>query len=554
MPPIPLTFAYMRGKSSIASRFSLPTLISVMVLALIGIIIIQYLWIDRTVTEKQNLIDQKVYQAVKNVDRQLSDFHVLAFTTDSLLRMGSDFYLDTRFNSKKDSFHQSLFLDDESLDCCYTDQEAAASLFEHYVRKGKKDKVKKDKDSGRIFRIELNSSINSDDEDFFKDNGGAFVGFQNFHAAMDSLDNHLNMIAEVGDLFDRIAIELRGGMTEGRLDSAKIAQFIKKEFKSSGLEPPNAWTLYDTYEKETVVQPKEKMNWDFDIPLFTNDIMHPGQYHLQLNTSNNNELIWADIRSMILMSLLFIAIIFFAFAFAIRLVIKHKKISQIKSDFINNMTHEFKTPLASISIAADSIVHPSVRNHADQIDKYVEVIQAEKTKLNDHVERILEVASLDKDSLDIPTEEVSINEIVKSSTQKLSLLLEERQVELSIDERGEAKILGNEFYLERVFTNIIENSIKYSRDKAEISISIEQNEDQVEVSISDNGIGMDKKQIEKVFDNFYRVQSGNVHNTKGFGLGLSYAKLITEKLKGTISMEGQLNKGCTVKLKFPLAA
>jgi two-component system phosphate regulon sensor histidine kinase PhoR len=132
--------------------------------------------------------------------------------------------------------------------------------------------------------------------------------------------------------------------------------------------------------------------------------------------------------------------------------------------------------------------------------------------------------------------------------------LEENQAQLSIDEEADIRILGNDFYLERVFMNIIENSIKYAKESAQISIRLFVSQNIAHIHLADQGIGMDQKQIDRVFDNFYRAQSGNVHNTKGFGLGLSYAKLITEKLGGSIKMEGQLNKGCTVKLKFPLQA
>ena len=510
-------------------------------MALLGIIIIQYLWIDRTVSEKQKLIREKVYQSVAKVDQKLSDDHLLSLAMDTLFNEGVDFHTVNGFTTDTDSFPPRNLITQRRI---------------HEVTS----------DSGAVIKIELNSQLKGSKEGDRALIVGDTAHMSDFGELEVKLDNTLDTISHVFEnmndwhfvhdltnLFARVAVELKDDLGKSRLDSSKVDELLAGEFEENGLEKPNAWKMVDDLEKETVIQPSEEMDWEYDIPIFQNDVVHPGRYHLQINASNNSSLIWAEIRSMIIMSLIFIAIIFVAFVFAIRLVIKHKKISQIKSDFINNMTHEFKTPLASISIAADSIVHPNVRNQPEQIEKYIEVIQAEKSKLNDHVERILEVASLDKDALEIPTERVSLNEIVRSSTEKLKLLLEENEVNLSIDENGNAEILGNEFYLERVFTNIIENSIKYRKSDAKIDISIANAGNDVEITIADNGIGMDKKQIDKVFDNFYRVQTGNVHDTKGFGLGLSYAKLITEKLKGSISMDGVLNKGCTVKLKFPLA-
>ena len=443
----------------LSSKYGLAALVTAMSLALLGIIVIQYLWIDRTVSEKQKLIREKVYQSVAKVDQKLSDDHLLAFAMDTLFDEGQDWYNHFDYHSDTTLEHDKF-----------------------YTKRSIKESVG---DSGSVIRIELNSELSRDHD---RKNRVIFSGDHLDKPLMEleslemSLDHTLDTITEVfgevgnnfqvfedmGDLFARIAVELKDDLGRSRMDSSKVHELLTEEFVENGLAKPNAWTLVDGMENETVIQPKKEMDWEYDIPIFQNDVVHPGRYHLKINASDSNSLIWDEIRSMIIMSLIFIAIIFVAFVFAIRLVIKHKKISQIKSDFINNMTHEFKTPLASISIAADSIIHPNVKNNPEQIGKYVEVIQAEKSKLNDHVERILEVASLDKDALEIPTERVSVNSIIKSSTEKLRLLLDENQVDLDIDETSEIEILGNEFYLERVFTNIIENSIKYKKENPKV--------------------------------------------------------------------------------------
>lgn len=529
------------------SKYGLTFLITVMVLALLGIIIIQYLWIDRTVDEKQRLIREKVYQAVSNVDQKLSDDHLLTVAMDTFFHDGITTYITNEFHEKSDTNWNH------------------GVLFQDNVRRIERD-------SGSEIRIELNSTIHGEDKwrdsTSYKDTNQISV-FRDFKMSMedssermiqffDGQGEEVPFVNNISNLFARVAVELEDDLGRSRLDSLKVSELLTEEFAENGLEQPTAWKIVDEEEKKTIIQAAEELEWEYDIPIFQQDVLQPGRYHIQINASNNSSLIWTEIRSMVIMSLIFITIIFLAFIFAVRLVVKHKKISQIKSDFINNMTHEFKTPLASISIAADSIVHPTIRNEQKRIDQYVAIIQAEKSKLNDQVERILEVASLDKDVLDIPTEVVLVDEIVQGSIEKLQLLIEDNQVELTFNALGENRILGNEFYLERVFTNLIENSIKYKKNQnntepPRIDISISNQEENVQVTITDNGIGMNKKQIEKAFDHFYRVQSGNVHNTKGFGLGLSYAKLITEKLKGSIEMTGVLNEGCTVELKFPSA-
>ena len=513
-------------------KWTLPLLVSVMAIALAGIIVIQYNWIQNSISEKQDLIDHKVHQAVSNVDQQLSDFNTMAFMSMDNKNVIQFEHCDT-LTCFKNPFEKMRM--------------AAGTKIPGNVQITVQSNCELDLNGG----MPPNNLPGNADSVLCSEERRFTFTDEDLSLSMDSGNAQLIMFTRVENLFNRIKGELDGGF--GRMDSTRISGLIGQEFKAIGLDAPLAWCVYDHHENKRIIQPKKEMDWEFEIPLKKNDVLHPNRYRMMLYVSKS-ELLWADMSGMIVLSMIFLLVVMFAFGYSIRLVIKHKKISQIKSDFINNMTHEFKTPLASISLAADSIMHPRVVGKWDAVEKYIDIIKAEKTKLNDQVERILEVASLEKDALEIPTVQVSINDIIKSSASKLGMLLEERNARLRISENAEATIEGNEFYLERVITNIIENSIKYSKDHPDILINIRKLADKVEIEIADKGIGMTRQQIEKVFDNFYRVQTGNVHNTKGFGLGLSYAKLITEKLHGTIEMEGELNVGCTVKLQFPLAA
>jgi signal transduction histidine kinase len=216
------------------------------------------------------------------------------------------------------------------------------------------------------------------------------------------------------------------------------------------------------------------------------------------------------------------------------------------------MTHEFKTPLASISLAADSIIHPKVAMDAEKVQGFIEIIKAEKNKLNRHIETILEVASLKENDVDIVLAKVDANEAIEEAIDKLALQIEDRGCEVELNLGTDLFINANGYHLENVCSNIIENSIKYSPEPPKIQITSAREGNKVIISIKDQGIGMSKEQVSKAFDNFYRAQKGNIHNTKGFGLGLSFVKYMVHKMKGTIRIKSELNKGTTVILEFPV--
>ena len=347
-------------------------------------------------------------------------------------------------------------------------------------------------------------------------------------------------------------IEIHGESEDIRLDSTHLSHLILDELAANELGELKDWGIFDRNESTFRIAPKNPETIDYQIQLFTTDIMHPGRYDLHLKL-DAEKTIWSQIWGMIILSVLFILIITFVFAYSIKLVVKHKKISQIKSDFINNMTHEFKTPLASISLAADSLLHPNTNADRETLERYVKIIQSEKSKLNNQVERILEVASLKQDSLEIPISEQNLSELITNATEQLTLLIEKTKAQIKINSPAKVLVQANNFHLTHVITNLIENGIKYSVDQPLIEIILKEQQGEVFLTIKDQGIGMDAHQIKKAFDNFYRAQTGNILDTKGFGLGLSYSKLVVEKMGGSISLESKKNIGTTVTIKLQRA-
>ncbi len=239
-------------------------------------------------------------------------------------------------------------------------------------------------------------------------------------------------------------------------------------------------------------------------------------------------------------------------AFNLHFIFKQKRMSQVKNDFINNMTHELKTPLASISLATASIKHPEIVKNPEEIRRLIELIEDEKDRINTHVERVLDTAALDSGELKLSIHQVNLIPILKQAVKNLELSLMHVNGTIQLPESEEIMVLGDRFHLTNVFTNILDNSIKYRSEQApKITIRTSEVKDLMEVIIEDNGIGMTTKQQKHAFDTFYRAETGDIHNRKGFGLGLSYVKSVIEKHSGKVAMQSKPNEGTVVTVQIP---
>ncbi len=256
------------------------------------------------------------------------------------------------------------------------------------------------------------------------------------------------------------------------------------------------------------------------------------------------------------LSLLFCIIIMGAFALSIYYIMRQKKVSEMKSDFINNMTHEFKTPLATISVATDSIVNPKVIGNPELISNYTSIIRKENLRMNKQVETILQIASLDRKDFDFKFKTIDVHELIDVAIQGFILQIESRGGIVSIEKQAlNPMVTADPTHALNVLNNLLDNANKYSPELPEITVSTRNNDRGVWISVSDKGIGMTKQEQGKVFEKFYRVSTGNIHNVKGFGLGLSYAKAVVDANRGEIRVTSEPGKGSTfdVFLPFTLA-
>lgn len=251
-------------------------------------------------------------------------------------------------------------------------------------------------------------------------------------------------------------------------------------------------------------------------------------------------------------SFVFTGLIMFCFIYTITVILRQKKISLMKTDFINNMTHEFKTPIATISLAADSINNPMVFTKPDQVKRYAEIIKQENVRMLKQVEKVLHIARLDKQDFELKVTEVNINDLVGQAVEHSALKVNQRGGVLkAILAATNPMIKGDENHISNVVHNLLDNANKYSMDSPKITLETRDKKDGVELIISDEGIGMSKDDLKRIFEKFYRVSTGNLHDVKGFGLGLSYVKAIMDAHKGKVSVESELGKGSTFILFFP---
>jgi two-component system phosphate regulon sensor histidine kinase PhoR len=251
-------------------------------------------------------------------------------------------------------------------------------------------------------------------------------------------------------------------------------------------------------------------------------------------------------------SLLFSLIILATFAMSLFFIIRQKKVSEMKSDFLNNMTHEFKTPIATISLAADTITNPKVINDESSIRHFIGMIKKENSRMNKKVETILQIASLDKKEIDFKFENISLHSVIEKAVDTIDILVQQRDGKIHLNLNAESPVVfGDEEHLLNLVNNLLDNALKYSPESPDITVSTRNNDKGIIMSVEDKGIGMSKSVQSRIFERFYRQTSGNVHDVKGFGLGLNYARAIIEAHKGNVVVTSEPGRGSRFDVFLP---
>jgi two-component system, OmpR family, phosphate regulon sensor histidine kinase PhoR len=270
---------------------------------------------------------------------------------------------------------------------------------------------------------------------------------------------------------------------------------------------------------------------------------------------NIRNFVYKTLRWRIVTSVSFTIIILLAFFLTVRTMLRQKKLGKIKNDFINNMTHEFKTPIATISLAVDAMRNEKVINDREKLGYFSSIIKEENQRMNRQVETILRASQLERQEVDLNLKPVYVHQVIKDVVDNFVLQLDEKngKVELQLNAVNDL-VNADEVHFSNLVNNLVDNAVKYSRENIPPAIKLitYSNNKHFIMRIEDNGIGMNRETVKKIFERFYRAHTGNVHNVKGFGLGLSYVKTMVEAHHGEIKAESTLGKGTTFTLTLPL--
>lgn len=286
---------------------------------------------------------------------------------------------------------------------------------------------------------------------------------------------------------------------------------------------------------------------EFIFPLFPSDLVS-SNYQLVLDFPNKSSYVLKKMAGTLVASIFLILIVLFAFYFAVNTIYRQKQLSEIKNDFISNMTHELKTPISTISLACEAIEDPDIAKDTETMNSFISMISDENKRLGTLVEKVLQTSLLDKGKLKLQLQECDINEIVKKAVQNFQIQFHRKGGDIIIEHADEVKWRVDKVHFSNVIFNLLDNALKYSLDHPFVKINLKKSNNSFTLAVTDNGIGIKKEDLKRIFEKLYRVSTGNVHNVKGFGLGLDYVKSIVELHGGEISVKSEWEKGSTFKI------
>lgn len=344
-----------------------------------------------------------------------------------------------------------------------------------------------------------------------------------------------------------------------------LEQLLKREFYDQGLNEDFQYGIYDCFNdsivfgnliKYTVNNDYEpasdtitgitssKLQWKKDGHYFTVFFPNVIAESIEVNAQDNSP--WVYLVVIVLLVLVF-------FAYSIIVIIKQKRLSEVKTDFINNMTHELKTPISTIGLSSETILREDLSNDRERLQRYASIIYKENKRLENQVERVLNIAKLDKDELKLKKTDIDIHEILEEAKDNFEFnqLKDNGEIQLNLNAK-KSLIQADEVHITNVIFNLLDNAIKYCQRAPEIIITTTSTDNTISIEFKDNGIGIKRENLKMIFDKFYRVPTGNLHDVKGFGLGLYYVKLIVSQHNGTIRASSTSGEGTTFRVTIPI--
>ncbi|WP_420573146.1 sensor histidine kinase [Kordia sp.] len=516
-------------------------LVILMSLSLVGIIFVQGYWIASAVKEKQESFSLNANQILTNVSERVTD------SEDRRYYLKFQKLIDS-VGDLKDSEVVNVFQitsrDEKNNETSiYTRGiiEEDYNIFPTFIDNTTEDDSTSIKNFKRIETRVIYREDLLDDADLKLSPVQKFKKVINVSKVMGEYKDIINELTRQVPIHERVSNDLLEFLLQAYLDELDLD--LDFEFG-----------VYDDGLATKIKSDKFKIDNDgiYDVPLFDDDDQKSG-YTLFVSFPKKNKYVLSSIMGMAIMSIVFTLIIIIAYSSALYQLIKQKQISEIKTDFINNMTHEFKTPIATINLALDAVRNPKVIDDKEKVKRYLRMIREENKRMHAQVENVLQISKLEKNQLDISKEEVDIHDLIEDAMSHIELIVEDRKGYVKMHlEANDTMVMANDTHFTNVLVNVLDNAIKYTEGEPKIDIYTQVVKNNIQIKIKDQGQGMSKSVQKRIFEKFYREHTGDIHNVKGHGLGLAYVKRIVDDHDGQISVESEKGKGSTFIIKLPL--
>ena len=524
------------------SRGTIRLITMLMGLSMIGLVGFQLYWINSALKINEERFKQDVHQALNNVVSKLEQQEALftisnSFETTFDLSELDSLSFDTltlidripkiKLSSKSDSTHE-----DHSNLQVTVEQEGFRLDFEQ-------ENI-----------VKARSTSDNDEQKLA-------LEIKKIQQKADSIKER-NKLESKSEMVTIILDELLTGKRrmENRFQPQQLDSLLRMEFMNKGINLPFQYGVSDhTLDSlifASAVPPAPLLQSDLRVTLFPNDIIGNHNFLMVFFPSQQEYLI-GKIWLPLAMAALLILIVIACFAYAIFTILRQKKLSTIKNDFINNMTHEFKTPISTISLATEALQDRTMVKDDDRVDRYLKIIDVENHRLSRQVEKVLQIASLEKEDFKLKIEEVDVHKTIEKALENILLQVEKKGGNITTDFKATSQIIpADEHHLTNIIYNLLDNANKYSDKPPVINITTDDAPGRgIWIRIIDNGIGMTKEVINRIFDKFYRKPTGNLHDVKGFGLGLAYVKALIEAHGGDINVKSASGKGSVFEIYLP---
>jgi two-component system phosphate regulon sensor histidine kinase PhoR len=531
--------------------------------ALLGLIFLQINWISQDIDLRRQKFDDKVQEALINAATELETGESLSIISKSFQHDFVDSVESVFQNHEWKSLNDTVLMELTTINekiSVLDDLQDPEEIVEPGTN-GTAVYIKKSiDDSSSNVTIKLktgnhasaSATFSEDEEVEFSDDKKS--GKQQLIISKDKVKLKLGKVEKV---IRKMALELgqKDFLLSDRVKPETIDSVITNELNKAGVSIPYSISVINGLTDSVIWSRGEinKKSKIYDALLFPGDIVSRND-RVEVRFPDTFSYLVSSMWLMLLGSGLFTLIVIVAFSYTIYIIFRQKKLDDIRTDFINNMTHEFKTPIATIRLAADALTNKEVSDDPAKVSYFTSIIKDENERMNNHVENILQMAIFDKRAFIPDLMSVDLHEILNDAVAKMKVQFEEKGGAIKVDfKASNSKILADRTFFPVVILNLLDNGLKYCNQVPMVEVVTETDGSSITFIVKDNGIGMSPETMAKIFDKFYRVPTGNLHQVKGFGLGLNYVKAILTAHNGTIRVTSEPGKGSSFYVTIPLA-